>query len=123
MQRGWLVEDFGGTVLGRPIIVDALNDHNKPAEAPGLATQAYDAGADLLMDVQNSPIALAVAKVANDRHKLAISTGSAAPALPAAPAAATSTTIRSTCPRLKPQPPAILLRRRMARRLGFHFGR
>jgi branched-chain amino acid transport system substrate-binding protein len=75
------VEDFGGTVLGRPIIVDALNDHNKPAEAPGLATQAYDAGADLLMDVQNSPIALAVAKVANERHKLAISTGSAAPGL------------------------------------------
>ncbi|MGA7805198.1 ABC transporter substrate-binding protein [Bradyrhizobium sp.] len=75
------VADFGGTVLGRPIIVDALNDHNKPAEAPGLATQAYDAGADLLMDVQNSPIALAVAKVANERRKLAISTGSAAPAL------------------------------------------
>src|SRR5271170_7837412 len=39
------VADFGGTVLGRPIIVDALNDHNKPAEVPGLATQAYDAGA------------------------------------------------------------------------------
>src|ERR1700742_4500718 len=75
------VEDFGGTVLGRPIIVDALNANNKPAEAPGLATQAYDAGADLLMDVQNSPIALAVAKVANERHKLAISTGSAAPGL------------------------------------------
>jgi branched-chain amino acid transport system substrate-binding protein len=75
------VADFGGTVLGRPVVVDALNDHNKPAEAPGLATQAYDAGADLLMDVQNSPIALSIAKVANQRHKLAISTGSAAPAL------------------------------------------
>jgi branched-chain amino acid transport system substrate-binding protein len=75
------VADFGGTVLGRPIIVDALNDHNKPAEAPGLATQAYDAGADLLMDLQNTPIALAIAKIASERHKLAISTGSAAPAL------------------------------------------
>jgi branched-chain amino acid transport system substrate-binding protein len=75
------VEDFGGTVLGRPVVVDALNDHNKPAEAPGLATQAYDAGADLLMDLQNTPIAMAIAKVAADRHKLAISTGSAAPAL------------------------------------------
>ncbi len=74
------VADFGGSVLGRPIIVDALNDHNKPAEAPGLATQAYDAGADLLMDVQNSPIALAVAKVATER-RLAITTGSAVPAL------------------------------------------
>ena len=75
------VEDFGGTVLGRPIVVDALNDHNKPAEAPGLAKQAFDAGADLLMDVQNAPIALAISKVAAERKKLAISTGSASPAL------------------------------------------
>ena len=75
------VADFGGSVLGRPVVVDALNDHNKPTEAPGLAAQAYDAGADLLMDVQNSPIALAVAKVATERRKLAITTGSAVPAL------------------------------------------
>jgi branched-chain amino acid transport system substrate-binding protein len=75
------VADFGGTVVGRPVVVDALNDHNKAAEAPGLATRAYDAGADLLMDVQNSPIALAVAKVATERHRLAMTTGSAVPAL------------------------------------------
>jgi branched-chain amino acid transport system substrate-binding protein len=75
------VADFGGSVLGRPIVVDALNDHNKAAEAPALATQAYDAGADLLMDVQNSPIATAISKVATERRKLAITTGSASPAL------------------------------------------
>ena len=75
------VADFWGTVLGRPIVVDAVNDHNRAAEAPGLAAQAYDAGADLLMDVQNSPIAAAVSKVATARHKLAISTGSANPGL------------------------------------------
>ena len=75
------VADFGGSVLGRPVVVDALNDHNKAAEAPGLATQAYDAGADLLMDVQNSPIATAISKVATERRKLAITTGAAAPAL------------------------------------------
>jgi branched-chain amino acid transport system substrate-binding protein len=75
------VADFGGAVLGRPVVVDALNDHNKGAEAPALATRAYDAGADLLMDLQNSPIALAVSKVATQRKKLAISTGSAVPAL------------------------------------------
>jgi branched-chain amino acid transport system substrate-binding protein len=28
------VADFGGSVLGRPVLVDALNDHNKAAEAP-----------------------------------------------------------------------------------------
>ncbi len=75
------VADFGGSVLGRPIVVDALNDHNKAAEASGLAAQAFDAGADLLMDVQNSPIALAVSKIATERRKIAISTGSATPAL------------------------------------------
>jgi branched-chain amino acid transport system substrate-binding protein len=75
------VADFGGTVLGRPVLVDALNDHNKAAEAPALAMQAYDAGADLLMDVQNSPIATAISKVATERRKLAITTGAANPAL------------------------------------------
>ena len=75
------VADFGGSVLGRPIVVDGANDHNKPALVPDLAAHAYDAGADLLMDVQNSPIALAVAKVASARHRLAITTGAAVPTL------------------------------------------
>jgi branched-chain amino acid transport system substrate-binding protein len=75
------VADFGGSVLGRPVVVDALNDHNKAAEAPALARQAYDAGADLLMDVQNSPIATEISKVATERRKLAISTIAASPAL------------------------------------------
>jgi branched-chain amino acid transport system substrate-binding protein len=75
------VADFGGVVLGRTILVDALNDHNKASEAPALAAKAYDAGADLIMDIQNSPIAAAISKVATDRRKLAISTGSANAAL------------------------------------------
>ncbi len=75
------VADFGGSVLGRPIVVDALNDHNKAAEAPGLANQAFDAGADLLMDLQNAPIAAAISKVATERHRLAIGTNAANPAL------------------------------------------
>lgn len=75
------VKDFGGSVLGRPIIVDSRNDHNRPAEVTALAEGAYDAGADLLMDIQNSPIAIAVSKVAAARHKLAIVTLAATPAL------------------------------------------
>ena len=75
------VADFGGSVLGRPIVVDALNDHNKAGEAPGLAGQAFDAGADLLMDLQNAPIAAAISKVATERRKLAIGTNAANPAL------------------------------------------
>ena len=75
------VEDFGGRVLGRPIVVDARNDHNKPDQVKALAEGAFDAGADLLMDVQNSPIAIAASKVAAERHRLAIVTLAATPAL------------------------------------------
>ncbi len=75
------VEDFGGKVLGRAVVVDARNDHNKPGEVKALAESAFDAGADLLMDVQNSPIAIAASKVAAERHRLAIVTLAATPAL------------------------------------------
>lgn len=75
------VADFGGEVLGRPIVVDSRNDHNKPDQVTALAEDAYDAGADLLMDVQNSPIAIAASKVAAERHRLAIVTLAATPAL------------------------------------------
>lgn len=75
------VADFGGRVLGRPIVVDSRNDHNKPDGVAALAADAYDKGADLLMDVQNSPIATAVSKVAAERHRLAIVTLAATPAL------------------------------------------
>lgn len=33
---GMAVADFGGTVLWRPVVVDALDAHNRAAEAPGL---------------------------------------------------------------------------------------
>ena len=75
------VADFGGTVLGRPVVVDTRNDHNKPDLVTALAEDAYDKGADLLMDVQNSPIAVAASKVAAERHRLAIVTLAATPAL------------------------------------------
>ena len=35
------VEDFGGRVLGRPVVVDARNDHNKPDRAKALAEGAF----------------------------------------------------------------------------------
>lgn len=75
------VEDFGGRVLGRPVVVDARDDHNRPDLVKALAEGAFDAGADLLMDVQNSPIAIAASKVAAERHRLAIVTLAATPAL------------------------------------------
>ena len=75
----------------RAVVLNALNERNKPGEAPGLANRAYDAGPDSLMDVQNSPITLAAVKVAAERHKLMITTSVAVPAR----APSTPTTTRS----------------------------
>ncbi len=54
---------------------------NKPDQVKALAEGAIDAGADLLMDVQASPTAMAASKVAAERHRLAIVTLAATPVL------------------------------------------
>jgi branched-chain amino acid transport system substrate-binding protein len=74
------VEDFGGSVLGKPISV-IVGDHQlKPDIGAGLARRWYDVDqVDLIVDVPVSAVGLAVQNVANDRKKLFIthSTGSA----------------------------------------------
>lgn len=74
------VEDFGGTVLGKPISV-IVGDHQlKPDVGAALARKWYDVEqVDLIVDVPVSAVGLAVQNVANDRKRLFIthSTGSA----------------------------------------------
>jgi len=69
------VEDFGGKVLGRPIVVDAVDHRNQAALAASKAREEFDSGADLALDLTNSATAIAVASVAKEKHKLAIVTG------------------------------------------------
>lgn len=74
------IEDFGGTVLGKPITVISANHQIKPDIAAGIARQWYDREqVDLIVDVPVSAVGLAVQNVANDRKKLFIthSTGTA----------------------------------------------
>jgi branched-chain amino acid transport system substrate-binding protein len=68
-------EDFGGKVLGRPIVVDVVDHRNSGDEAKTKAAEAYDSGTDLALDMTNSATALAVEGVAAQKHKLAIVTG------------------------------------------------
>ena len=75
------VEDFGGKVLGRPIEVIAIDHRNNGPEAATKAREAFDGGADLALDMTNSAVALAVAAVAKEKHRLAIVTGGASSAL------------------------------------------
>ena len=74
------VEDFGGSVLGKPISV-IIGDHQlKPDVGTALARRWYDIDqVDLIVDVPVSAVGLAVQNVANDKKKLFIthSTGAA----------------------------------------------
>ncbi|MBV8581512.1 MAG: ABC transporter substrate-binding protein [Candidatus Eremiobacteraeota bacterium] len=69
------VEDFGGKVLGRSVEVVAIDHRNNGPDAAIKVREAYDGGADLALDLTNSAVALAVAAVAKEKHKLAIVTG------------------------------------------------
>jgi branched-chain amino acid transport system substrate-binding protein len=74
------VDDFGGTVLGKPITVISADHQIKPDIAAGIASRWYDVDqVDLIVDVPVSAVGLAVQRVANDKKKLFIthSTGAA----------------------------------------------
>src|SRR5436853_5400940 len=74
------VEDFGGTVSGKPIVVISGDHQLKPDIGAGLARRWYDTEqVDVIMDVPVSAVGLAVQNVAKDRKKLMIthSTGAA----------------------------------------------
>jgi len=66
------VEDFGGTVLGRPIEVLYADHHNNIEQASALAREWFDSGVDAVMDVTGSGPALAVAKVAARANRIAV---------------------------------------------------
>ncbi len=74
------VEDFGGSVLGKPISV-IVGDHQLKADVgAALARRWYDTEqVDLILDVPVSAVGLAVQNVANDRRRMFIthSTGAA----------------------------------------------
>jgi branched-chain amino acid transport system substrate-binding protein len=74
------VDDFGGTVAGKPISV-IVGDHQlKPDIGAAIARRWYDTEqVDLIVDVPVSAVGLAVQNVANEKHKLFIthSTGTA----------------------------------------------
>src|SRR5450755_2903397 len=74
------VDDFGGTVLGKPISI-VVGDHQlKPDIGGAIARRWYDVEqVDLIVDVPVSAVGLAVQNIANEKKKLFIahSTGTA----------------------------------------------
>ena len=70
------VEDFGGTVLGKPIEIVQADHGNKPDTAAAIAKRWYDVeGVDMIADVPNSSVALAVQAIARERQKIVIASG------------------------------------------------
>ncbi|HEY1934967.1 MAG TPA: ABC transporter substrate-binding protein [Acetobacteraceae bacterium] len=72
------VQDFGGSVLGRPIEIVQGDDQNKPDVAAGLARQWIDDnGVDVLMDGAASSSGLAVQQIAKEKKHIYLITGPA----------------------------------------------
>lgn len=67
------IEDMGGSVLGSPIELIFADHQHKPDVGLNLARQWYDLeGVDVILDVPNSAIALAVNHLTKEKRKIAI---------------------------------------------------
>jgi branched-chain amino acid transport system substrate-binding protein len=72
------VEDFGGKVLGRPIEVIFADHQNKPDIGANIARQWIETeGVNLILDIPNSAVGLAVREVTRTRDAVDINTGAA----------------------------------------------
>ncbi|MBS0643613.1 MAG: ABC transporter substrate-binding protein [Acetobacteraceae bacterium] len=72
------VQDFGGSVLDRPIEVMQADDQNKPDVSSSLAREWIDAqGVDVLMDGAASSAGLAVQQVCREKKRIYLITGPA----------------------------------------------
>jgi branched-chain amino acid transport system substrate-binding protein len=72
------LEDYGASAKGMKIEVISADHQNKPDVGAGIAAQWYDRdGVDLIVEVANSGVALAVAGVAKQKNKVYINSGAA----------------------------------------------
>jgi branched-chain amino acid transport system substrate-binding protein len=70
------VEDFGGSVAGKPIEVVAGDHQNKPDVGKSVAQKWYDEdGVDAIADLPNSAVALAVSYLTRERNKVLLGSG------------------------------------------------
>ncbi len=72
------VEDFGGEVLGQKIQVLSADHQNKPDIGSTIARQWYDVdGVDMITELTNSGVALAVHDISKQKKKIDIVVGGA----------------------------------------------
>ena len=72
------VEDYGGKVLGRPIEVIFADHQNKPDVGANIARQWIETeGVNVILDIPNSAVGLAVREVTRTHDAVDINTGAA----------------------------------------------
>jgi branched-chain amino acid transport system substrate-binding protein len=72
------VEDHGGRVLGKPVEIISGDHQNKPDVGSALARRWIDTErVDMIIDMPNSAVALAVQQVGRERNRIIINTGAA----------------------------------------------
>jgi branched-chain amino acid transport system substrate-binding protein len=71
------LQDFGAAAKGYDVTVLKGDHQNKPDVGAGIARQWFDSGVDLLIDVPNSAVGLAIAGVAAEKNKTYINSNAA----------------------------------------------
>jgi branched-chain amino acid transport system substrate-binding protein len=72
------VEDFGGSVNGTPVEIVSADHQNKADIGSNIARQWFDVGkVDVIVDVPNSGVALAVNEIAREKNKVLLVSGAA----------------------------------------------
>ena len=66
------VEDFGGSVLGKPIEILFADDRNDTGLGVSIARRWYAEGVDAITDVANSAVALAVEQVSREAKRIVL---------------------------------------------------
>jgi branched-chain amino acid transport system substrate-binding protein len=76
------IDDFGKSVLGKPIELVSADHQNKPEIAANVARRWYDReGVDMITDLTNSAVALAVQEVTKEKKRINLVTSTATTAL------------------------------------------
>ena len=78
------IEDFGMAGKGFTVEIQQADHQNKADVGAGIARQWCDSGVDVIAEVANSGVALAVAGVAKDKNKVYMNSGAATSDLTAA---------------------------------------
>lgn len=76
------IDDFGGKVLGKPITLISADHQNKPDIGVAKAREWIDTqGVDMIADLVNSGVAIAVQKLGAEKHRITIVNGAGSTAL------------------------------------------